>query len=263
MKYKLVVIDLDHTLLREDKTISNVNKEAIAKCIEAGLYVLIATGRTHRAAKEYAEQMGIDWPMINCQGAIISDSQGQIAYHLPISNQVSREIIEVLKSFNIDIIFCHGSDVYGTCNTPTQKEYMAKVNRKHLPMPEDIGAIEVTKVGAAGEPAHIHQAYEAIKEKYADEVNTCKSARNFLEITNKEATKSAAVHQLGEHCGIQKEEIIAFGDSMNDVDLLQYAGFGVAVANAMDELKSVADVITDSNEDDGVAKAIYQYVLID
>lgn len=262
MAYKLLILDLDHTFLSEDKTISRRNKLMVKRCLAAGIQVTFATGRLFPAALPYAQETVLTLPLISCQGAVISTLEGEVLYQQTLANQVAKNLLRLLLPLDLDVICCHENTVYaaGARADYQNKTKLAPFNHHHLPLPDDIGAIEPLKVGASGSSSEISRALALIHDHYGSSLHAVQSSPNFLEITHPSATKSVAAALLAQRLQIDPSEIIAIGDSMNDLDLLQFAGCGVAMANAVAEVKAVADLITASNEEDGVAQAIAQLI---
>lgn len=260
MSYKLIVFDLDHTLLKEDGSISSASQERISRCLANNIQVTLATGRMFHSALPYAQSLGLSLPLISCQGARVTALNGDILYQQPLHNGLAKNLLTLLLPLALDVICCHDEKVYARSARPgyNSNELLPPLHHHHLPLPEDIGIISPLKVGASGSPEAIETAWQLVSKHYGDQVHVTKSSPHFLEITHQQSTKSHGVHFLAQSLGIAPTEIMAFGDSMNDLDLLLYAGYGVAVANGIAELKAIADFITASNEDDGVAMAIDQ-----
>ena len=258
MPYKLIILDLDHTLLKEDLTLSDHNARTLARCQAQGVSVTIATGRMLHSALPHALTAGGTLPIITCQGALLSTLSGAVINRQPLANQTARQLLSLLAPFPLDVICCHNDQVYAASAREDYRyqDTLPKLGHHHLPLPDDIGDIEPLKIGANGAPEAIAQACAAVNAALGEAIHAVQSSPYFLESTHPAATKSRAAAILAQRLGIDHEEIIAFGDSMNDLDLLQFAGMGVAVANAAPQVLAAADYITDTNENDGVAKAL-------
>lgn len=258
MPYKMIILDLDHTLLREDQTISPANAAMLQRCQQADLALIIATGRMLHSALPYARKAQITLPIITCQGAMISSLDGDIYHQQVLENCLAQELLQLLQQYPLDVICCHNDHVFAASARKDfpYKDTLPKLGHHHLPLPEHIGDITPLKIGANGDPDIIAQANTAICTTFGQTVHAVQSSPFFLEITHPLATKSSAASLLAQRLDIVASEIIAIGDSMNDLDLLQYAGCGVAVANAVPQVLAAADYITASNEQDGVAQAL-------
>ena len=137
---------------------------------------------------------------------------------------------------------------------------IAKVPIFFINLPGDIKE-DPSKIVLIGESEELDQVQKELDSRYSSQINTTKSKPFFLEISHPLATKGIALKELAQSLDIKQEEVIAIGDNLNDLDMIAYAGCGVAVGNAVAELKAIANFITANNEDDGVAEAIEKLVL--
>lgn len=259
MTYKLIIFDLDHTLLREDHTLSETTIDTVGRCQKAGIGVTLATGRRLPSALPYARQLGLTLPVITCQGAMLSTLDGQILHQCLMAPALAHQLLAQLTRYPLEnIICCHDDQIYATQARPDAPDPAGWIaaHPQHTPMPDDLGAVHPLKIGASGDPEVIAQAQADIAAAFGQTVHAVQSSPYFLEITHPQATKSAAAARLAQLLAIDPSEIIAFGDSMNDLDLLQFAGCSVAVANAVPAVRSACAHITESNEQDGVARAL-------
>ncbi len=266
MKYKLLAFDLDDTLLDEEHKISPRNVKALRRAADEGLIITIATGRMFRSAVPYARQLGINVPLITYHGALIRNAAGgEDIWHRPVPLEAAIKVAEYawerryhLNLF-IDDVFC----------IPEENEYtrayqtLSHVKFKHIGNPveylkkEKVLPTKINIVSFEG----MDLIMDEMTAEFAGQVIVTQARPQFLEITHMEATKGIALRHLAEEAGIEREDVAAIGDSLNDISMLEYAGTGVAVANARKEVKKVAQVITLSNLDDGVAHFIENYVL--
>lgn len=266
MKYKLLAFDLDDTLLNEEHKISPRNVVALRRAAAEGLIITIATGRMFRSALPYARQLGIDVPLITYHGALIRKAAGgPDIWHRPVPLEAAIQVAEYAVEHGyhlnlfIDDVFCipeinEYTRAYQTLSDVKFKlvgnpaEYLRR--EKTPPTKMNI----VSFAGMDGIMAEMAAEFDA-------RVIVTMARPNFLEITHLEATKGIALRHLAEASGIHRDEVVAIGDSLNDISMLEYAGTGVAVANARETVKQVAQVITLSNLEDGVAHFIENYVL--
>lgn len=261
--YKLAILDLDHTLLREDYTISPYSRSILQKCLAQGFLITFATGRMFHSALTYANAVDLNLPLITCQGAAVTALDGRRLYQQPLANSMAKAILNTLKPFQLDVICCHSDTVFAASardDYPYQ-ESLPTLNHHHQPLPDDIGNVSPLKIGANGTAAEINKALAAVVNLWGDDIHAVLSSANFLEITHRNATKSSAAAQLIHYLGLKPQEVIAIGDSMNDLDLLQFAGLGAAVANAAAPVLAAADQITASNDEDGPCRLLEQLIL--
>lgn len=262
MTYKLVAIDLDDTLLKNDLTISDRVKKAIKASIAKGTMVTFATGRMFASALPYALDLNLDLPLITYQGALVKYADGREIYHRPIELPLAKEVLSFLKPKGLHINV-YLNDILCMENITEQgKNYsaMIRVPIHQISFPEDIKEA-VTKIVIIAEKEELDLVEKELQDRFGDTISNIRSKPYFVEIAHPLATKGNALKQLAEFLGIKREEVIAIGDSMNDFDMIEYAGCGVAMANGIDAIKNIADYITTTNEDDGVAEVIENFVL--
>jgi len=263
MNIKLIAIDLDHTLINEEKDFSKRDLAAIEKAREKGIYVCLASGRTFKSLRPYYDRLGFDTMTISAGGAAIFDKDNKLVYKKFLPEKEAAEIVKFAHQngyyaqvyFDDDFYFFEEDSEYSrfyeeNCGTP------GILDKKIIEMDE----ISTPKVLFIDTPERINQIMAEMKEKFAG-VTVKKSYPYYLEINNKEASKGRALEELGEIVGVEREEIMAIGDSEIDVSMIEYAKMGVVMGNAEDEIKKHADFITADCDDDGVAAAIEKFCL--
>jgi len=262
---KLIVLDLDDTLLLPNRTISQHSRSALARARELGIQVVLATGRMYRAAKQYADDLNLDLPLIAYQGALIKTTKtGEVLRALELTVEQCYPILEFLSQRQVHANLYINDELFvAEMNDAVARYASFSAVPVHV-----VGNLcsynfsHATKIVAIGEPQHLQCILEPeALALFGDSLTINTSRPHFLEFGHREATKSNALQFLGQRLGISREEILAIGDGVNDLDMIQYAGIGVAMGNADERLKAVADYITSSNTDEGVAQAIEQLVL--
>ena len=278
MSYKLICIDMDGTLLNNKHEISERNKEAIRKATERGVKVAVTTGRLFTSAKYYAGLLGVKTPIISCNGAFIREKdEDKVIYESVLNEDQLYRIYDVIKKYDINMAY------FNTPNTvisekivPEDHGYkvmnrmMGESNEKVM-FSEGVDFREAFKTHGkhilksiciendSNKLEDLFKAKEELK-KYEDLEVVSSSPSNF-EVMNKGTSKGRAVKVLADILNINREEVMCLGDSENDLSMIEFAGLGVAMGNAEEFLKEKADYITDTNENDGVAKAIEKFVL--
>lgn len=260
MAYKLIVTDMDGTLLNEEHEISRINKLALKKAADKGIEIAIATGRIYESAIKYARELGINTPMICCNGALIKEEKGNIIYEEPIDHKQCEEIINILEKYKIYYQCFTDNTIF----TPYINEWLKKYQ-----MQEDLNItiIESNDIKSQIKGENIlkfliiEENLDLLEEltkklKIMECIEITKSFFNNIEIMKKGINKGSAVESLGRYLGIDKSEIITFGDNHNDLTMITYAGMGVAMGNAEDIVKENSNYITCKNTEDGVAKAL-------
>ncbi|HEY5586778.1 MAG TPA: Cof-type HAD-IIB family hydrolase [Ruminiclostridium sp.] len=271
--YRLVAIDLDGTLLDENKEISDRNKKVISLAIEKGVKIVICSGRIYSGAKLYAKQVGSKDPIIACNGAIISeDINGKVIYTNNLATEDCLKIIDICHKYDNYYHIYAGDTMLTEKLGFTSLKYFEK--NETLP-PEDKIDIEILEnmadkirsiQGQVLKFVVVTDDLEKLK-RIRDEieqipsVDVMSSYYDNFEVMNKGVSKGAALKRLSELLGISAEEMIAIGDNENDISMLEYAGLGVAMDNGEDCAKGAAQYVTAANNQDGVAQAIEKFVL--
>lgn len=260
---RLIAIDLDDTLLLDDLTISCRARKAISKAVEKGIHVTLATGRMYRSALPFALDLQLNLPLITYQGALVKYSDGREVYHRPIEIDTARELVCLLMPYGHHVNIYIDDELYMSKDSPEGQRYL-KIARVPVHLAEELQDVLVRRpskiVVIASSPELDRLAVDA-REFFGESLNITKSKPTFLEFAHPQATKGLALEYLANSLGISSGNVMAIGDSPNDLDMLEYAGWGVAMGNADSEVKARARYITCSNNDDGVAEAIEKFVL--
>ncbi|MGI6538767.1 MAG: Cof-type HAD-IIB family hydrolase [Caldicoprobacterales bacterium] len=267
MKYKLIAIDLDDTLLNTNLKISELNKKAILDAKRKGVYITIATGRMLNSAMPYIQELNIDIPVITYQGSYLTDVKtGKNIIKKAVPLDYANAIIEECKLENLHIQAYHDTTYF----FEVENKYSQFYEKMSGVQGEEVGDLvrylkyelkeEPVKLIIIDEPPKIHNAFKHFQEKFGKHLQVLISRPHYLEFTHIEATKGNALAQLGSILNIPREEIIAIGDSFNDISMIEYAGLGVAIGNSACQVKSHAQYIAPTNDEDGVADVIYRFI---
>lgn len=265
--YKLVALDMDGTLLDENKTITNENINAIKKAKEKGTTVVIATGRPKAGVIKYCEDLkgNGDEYLINFNGAVVINyNTNEIISETLLEIEDLKYLYDLSIKYNVNI---HAFDQYQKLITPKNSKYTeveATLNQIETHI-VDFNKVNdrIIKVMFIDEPDYLQSVIDKLPHEIYDKYTVVRSAPFFLEFLNKEVDKWNAVLALGNHLGIKKEEIICMGDAGNDLGMVEKAGLGIAMENAFPEVKKAAKFITKSNNESGVAYAITKFILQD
>ncbi|MCY9189236.1 Cof-type HAD-IIB family hydrolase [Bacillus mojavensis] len=239
---KLIAIDMDGTLLNDEQLISDENRKAIREAEDKGVYMVISTGRTLMTCRELAESLELSSFLITANGSEIWDSN---------FNLVERKL---LHTDHIKMMW----DLRNKHNTNFWASTVNKVWRGEFP--ENITDHEWLKFGFDIEDDDIRNEVLAELRKNK-ELEITNSSPTNIEVNALGINKAAALAKVSEKLGFTMEHVMAMGDSLNDIAMIKEAGLGVAMGNAQDIVKETADWITDTNIEDGVAKAIRHWVL--
>lgn len=273
MKYRLIAMDMDGTLLNSKKEITGYTKGVLKRAADAGVILAVCTGRLFASADYYAGLLGTDVPVIASNGAYIKDRRtDKVIYENRLGDDQIRGITELVKSYGFSVNYYTTHNVIAENITPATINY-TKWNDS---MPEGkrisvdiINGLEnimernrnkiIKMVVNANNLQELEELRTLIKKRF--NATVVSSWNNNIEIMAPGVSKGNSVKLLSEHYGIGCSQVICFGDNENDLSMIEYAKLGVAMGNATESLKAVADYITDTNDNDGVAKAIEKFVL--
>ncbi|GAX90816.1 Cof-type HAD-IIB family hydrolase [Effusibacillus lacus] len=262
-RYKLVAIDLDDTLLRQDLSISERNREAIRLTIKRGVTVTIATGRMYASASRFARQLELDVPLITYQGALIKTSlTGEVLYEKLLEPDVALAAIDLAKTSGLHVQAYADDALYTQKENKNVRDYAELVGVSYRVADlHEIAKRGTPKVLYSGDPDFLDRFAKEVQRILGDRANVFKSKPYFLEVTHPQATKGQALDFLVQRLGINREQVIAMGDSYNDLDMIEYAGLGIVMENAPEPIRRSADYITGHHEQDGVAEALDRFIL--
>jgi Cof subfamily protein (haloacid dehalogenase superfamily) len=243
-RYKLLALDLDGTLLSDDKTISKKNKLWIERAVAEGVTVIFATGRGYTRANEYQEELELDSPMVLLNGADVWAGPHKPWQRHFLTKEIIQDLYALVEQAGARYWGYHTEGFVGMKDWPA-----VRIDRE-----------EWMKFGMYHNDL---QWIESIRDEIQawDVLEVVDSGNNSLELSVRGVTKESGVRAVCSLLGIEMHEVMAIGDAGNDLRLLRSAGLGVAMENAVDRVKEAADVGTVSNEEDGVAIAIQRYLL--
>ena len=262
--YKLIAMDVDDTLLSDKLTVSEETKAALEAAIEQGVTVTLATGRMYASAVQIAKQINLNVPIITYQGSLVKTLlEGTVLYERYVPSQAAIHIQQYCLQHNLHLQLYVDDLLYGMEENETIKEYSERSKIPYIIEPDFNKLINqpLNKMLIIDEPAKLDQVSQDLRALVGEEAHITKSKPHFLEITHKEGTKGHALRFMADHLGCSMQETIAIGDSWNDHEMIEAAGLGVAMGNATDKLKAIADYVTSSNNDDGVRHVIEKFVL--
>ncbi|WP_226659927.1 Cof-type HAD-IIB family hydrolase [Pseudalkalibacillus hwajinpoensis] len=269
MTYKMIVLDLDDTLLNAEQMISTRNKEALMQAQQEGKKVVLASGRPTFGMVSYAEELRLaDYEsyILSFNGGKIINCQSEKDF---FSQTLSVEAVQRLHEISLrENVYIHtyiGDEIITTEENPYTTIESDLTGLPITVVDSFIDRVKepVVKVLMVGEPEHLKKVETKLQEELGEEFSVMRSKPYFLEFTHKGITKGTSIEKLIHELGIKREEVIAVGDSYNDQEMIEYAGLGVAMGNAPDDIKKISDYIADTNENDGVAKVVEKFLLKD
>ncbi len=264
MAIRLVAVDIDDTLITDELIIPQRVKEAIAAARARGVKIVLATGRMLSSTIPFARDLGLNEPMICYNGALIQGiDDDQPLIHHPIPLDLAREIVAIGQQEGLHVnAYIDGKMYVKELNQYTEF-YSSFTKAVAHPVGDLLAFMDrpPTKLLYVSEPEVAEKWRLTLKNRYEGKLEVFRSKPQYVEFTALGVSKGAALGELAELYGLQQSEVMAIGDSFNDIPMLEYAGIGVAVANAPEIVRSKADYVTLSNEEGGVAEAINRFVL--
>ena len=260
----LVAIDLDDTLLDEKQMLTERTIDTIRRVIASGVAVTIATGRMYCSTLPFAQKLGLTLPLITYNGALIKDHlTGEVLLHQPVPMDLASEVALLfrehgwyLQKYVEDRLIVENMDENALFYSNYAKVQAIAVGEEFYRM-----NAPSTKMLAMADAGSLDIMQAVLRERFGEKLYVAPSKKTFLEIINPAANKGNALAYLADRLGIPGSSVMAIGDSMNDMDMIVYAGRGIAMGNAHAAVKNAADDITLGNADDGVAAALEKYVL--
>jgi Cof subfamily protein (haloacid dehalogenase superfamily) len=268
MAIRLLALDLDDTLLRSDLTISFRTRNAIKRAENAGITVVLASGRIPSAMERFSRLLGMHRRpgyLICNNGTIIQESQsGNIIYDAWIPRETALIAYDLAEAegFSVQI---YEDDVMYISRPNEFADYDQRLTGLRQVVVENFRAMVAAgcyKLLIPGDPLILSPLEKLLRNYLGDDLTIFTSKPYFLELLPPNTDKGTALARVAEQLGIDREAVLAIGDSMNDEAMLRWAGVGVAMANGDDRIKSIAAMVTDkSNDDDGIADLIERYLL--
>ncbi len=280
LKYKLVAIDIDGTTVDKKGMISQINIDMIRRVVKKGVPVCIVTGRNIYNANKIAKKLNVKTPMICCDGAIMYDPvDKKNVYERAFTKEQLKTVLGVLDKHNVYIEMSSDKHYYqyiknkelGKFNYGgSPNNFAGKLTRmiqhnvrfvKNLDVFQGKNPV-INQVIFVGEKEDVQSAKEELKSLNLELLVIRDDLwNNFVFVLPRQVTKADGVEFLCAHYGCKMEEVIAIGDELNDIDMIKAAGLGVAVENANQRIKDVAQFITLSNDHDGVAYALEKFII--
>ena len=272
MEYKLIAIDMDGTLLNSQNKISKRNIKALHRAIEEGVYVVLSTGRILKSALYYSKYIKLSNPIVACNGAIVSfGDERNILYEKALERETAEKLIRLAEEnhiyyhfYDMDTFYSRVLDEEMVNHYKSSENNFGKQNINFKILENPLKILE--------EEPKIYKFVFVENEKYKLEcfrnvlreiegIDISSSWHNNVEVMNKGVSKGEGLKQLCKTLDVDTSQVVAIGDNENDISMFQVAGLAIAMENGDDIAKEYSHVITDINDEDGVAKAIEKYVL--
>lgn len=268
LPYSIIALDLDGTLTNSEKIITPRTFDALMKAQREGVRLVLASGRPTFGIAALANQL----QLADYGGYVLSYNGGRIIdwceKTVIFSQVVDQKLVPILYDFaekaQIPIVTYLSEAILASKNEGEYLAEEARINGMPVVVAQNFveEAMQIaggsTKFLIPGEPEQLIQLESEMKAALSEQMEVFRSAPFFLELPPKGIDKAQSLQRLLTHLGLERESLMAFGDGFNDLSMIQFAGKGVAMANAVEEVKSIADFVTTSNEEDGIAHALEQ-----
>lgn len=266
MKYKIMVLDIDGTLTNSEKKITEKTRSALIDYQERGGKIAIASGRPTKGIIPYAEQLELEkyggFIMAFNGGKVINCQNGQTVFSANLPLEFLPEICEEVYKTNVGINTYEGDDLIAGNGVNEYTEIESKIIGLNIKEVDDFVSyvnFDINKCLLSGNPDEVLELEKKLSKRVGDKLGVFRSEPFFLEIVPKGIDKANSIDSLLKTLNIKTEECIACGDGFNDITMVEYAGLGVGMENANDKLKAVANFITKSNDEDGIAYVVEKF----
>jgi len=267
LPYKMIVLDLDDTLLNDEHTLSKRNKEALMAAQELGVKVVLASGRPTFGMVSIAKDLQLDQYgsyILSFNGSkIINANTNEEIFNSSISNDMAHRLYDLSRREGVSILSYKDESII--IEEPNEyADIEATITGLPMQIVDQFKATitePVVKAMMLAHPDVLVNVEQTLVKEVGEEVSVFRSKPFFLEFTALNVTKGTSLHQLTQKLGIKAEEVIAIGDSYNDITMIEFAGLGVAMGNAPDAIKEIANHVTETNNNDGVAKVVEDFIL--
>jgi hypothetical protein len=261
-KFDLIAIDVDGTLLNDRHQLTPTVIEAVREAAESGAEIVLATGRGPINSIPLLEEIGLAGTLITHNGAATVESEGRRVLHsFSIPHEAMVPYMEYCRENGVHFDINTAFDMYNESSTPEADAMYVHYRvvpirrRPDDPLPPDL--VKFTAFGSKEQMNRVQREWEA----WDSPLRRIRSGDWFIDVQHADVSKGKALERLASLRGIDRSRIMAIGNYYNDIDMLRFAGLGIAMGNSPDEVKRAADAVTLSNEEDGVAHAIRRYAL--
>lgn len=260
MGYKLIALDIDGTIRNDDYPVSARTRRAVDNARGAGALVTVATGRTLKSAIKQSCELDLTTPIAAFQGAQVADPvTGEVLWHTPLTPEMTRMAVEAVKPYGLEVMgYCHNS-VYVSEMSDWVEGYGVR-NEVEVKIVDDLGERSselMTRLVVRGKDQVIERLEIDLKTRFNPaELYVTRSLPYFCEILHPSGGKDKALSWICQVNGIRRRETIAFGNGYNDVQMLEWAGYSVAIEGAVSQVVGASDIVAPTVEEDGAAQVI-------
>lgn len=268
---KLIALDIDQTLLNSQSEITADTKNSLQKALQQGIKIVLCSGRPLAGVSPYLKEIGItgdEQYVITYNGALVESVSGKILSRQTLDNADYRRIVTYVTEHNMQYyVLGDDSKVY-TSNHDINRIAVIQAWENsagiYVRTPDELPAdFEIPKAAIVGEKETLDNYEEPVKKEFADDYYVVRAADNFLELMHKDVNKGSGLTKLTTILNIKPEEVMVFGDEQNDLPMFDFAGTAICMGNGSDLAKAHADYVTDTNDNDGIAKALDKFIFLE
>lgn len=263
--YRLIALDLDGTLLNDELSITEKTREVIGRARDCGAKIVLVSGRAYKSIERYINELNINDIVITMNGAKVTSSDGEkVIFGESLDEGICKTVLSMCEKEGVTAVMfakdCVNIEKPGELTDFFEKHDRIPVTYTHTPLSKCCDGVEVGKLLLIDENEKLQKIKSCAEREIQEDVNLHFSLPFFLEVYSPNVDKAIMLGKVAEYYGIAREEILAIGDGGNDIPMLKFAGCSVAMGNAPDEVKKVADYVTVTNEEDGAALAIEKFL---
>lgn len=269
MAIELIAIDMDGTLLNPQHEVTPAVKKALSDARAKGVQIVLATGRPFIGVQRYLKELDLQQEGCYCitnNGALVHNAKdGSVIAEVSLNIEDYHYFEQLARELGVHFHALTKTDLY-TANRHISKfsvheSFTTGIPLQYCPAEEMDASLTFPKIMMIDDPEVLDRAISQLPQEAKDRYTVMKSSPYFLEILDKRVNKGEGVKVLAEKLSIPRENVMTLGDQENDIAMLEYAGVGVAMGNALDSVKAVSQFVTKTNTEDGVAFAVNKFVL--
>ena len=268
MDYEIIALDVDGTLTNSEKKITPRTRRALIEAQRQGKKVIVASGRHQFGLKDIAAELELDrfggYIMAFNGGRVIDAATGEVLSAKYFPHEYIKPVYDAVSDANLTVITYEGDSIIMNEKVNDYSFVEAKIlgmDYKQVSNFTDYVTFDINKMLIVGEPAVINEYEQLLNSTFKGYIDVFKSCPFFLEVMPFGVNKGACMPSVLQKLGLSREQLIACGDSYNDMTMIAYAALGVCMENGAEDVKKISDLVTSSNDEDGVAKVVEEYML--
>lgn len=260
----LLISDVDGTLVNHDKVLPGEAIAAASALREAGIAFTLTSARPPFGMRKVVEALGVTLPIGGFNGGLLVDTNGDVLERHPIDPEIAREAVKIVQECGLDVwVYTETDWIVSDLNGPVvaRESWIIDMDAHERPVTDADLDATYKIVGVSEDREKLAAAQHKLTARFGNRVSASSSSTHFVDITHPDANKGAVVHALSKRLNIPTARIATIGDMANDVLMFEQSGFSIAMGNATPEVQATANVVTETNENNGWAAAVTRYLL--